>query len=530
MPGSPGLDVREERGPDQSIALLPTARTAFIGRTLRGPVGRPVLLKSFAEFQQTFGGLWQPCTLGYAVEQFFDNGGREALVVRIENGARCATLHLKAGAQTLALRAVRPGTREFLRACVDYDNIPADRTLDFNLTVQRVRMLGTPRIEDQEIFRGLSLDPDAPNPVAAALAASELVRLEGPLPALRPEVTPDPAGGTPTGYVSSNPDGDDGAPLSDYDLIGSVADRTGLFAFGEADQFNFLCIPPLSRERDVGLPTLLVAARLCRARRALLIVDPKQTWATADDALQAMHEWNFSSEDAVMFFPRILAHDKLRGRFETFAPCGAVAGMLARSDDSADPVLRQGFRPSCLVPEDRRRRLAALGVNTLQTLRAAGAGAPPLCTLAAASAGAPDWKDLRTRRLALFILNCVLHGTRWAFLAPPHAHTASLVKNQVRAFLERLHAGGAFGARSSEDAYFIITGIGARPAAAGDARDFHLLIGFAALRVGEFHSYRISHTAAGSLVQPVTLNRLNNLRYSPEEIGWAERLADELRL
>jgi len=75
-PSNLELQVAEERGPEQSISRTPTARTAFIGRTLRGPVNRPVFIKSFAEFQQVFGGLWQPSLLGYAIEQFFDNGGR----------------------------------------------------------------------------------------------------------------------------------------------------------------------------------------------------------------------------------------------------------------------------------------------------------------------------------------------------------------------------------------------------------------------------------------------------------------------
>ena len=97
MPSSSGLELQEERGPDVNIARLGTARTAFVGRTLRGPVNRPILLKSFTEFQHLFGGLWQPSPLGYAVEHFFDNGGREALIVRVVNGARSATLSLSAG-------------------------------------------------------------------------------------------------------------------------------------------------------------------------------------------------------------------------------------------------------------------------------------------------------------------------------------------------------------------------------------------------------------------------------------------------
>src|SRR5271166_3905296 len=116
MPSSLGLELREDRGPDVNIARLGTARTAFVGRTLRGPVNRPILIKSFSEFQHQFGGLWQPSALGYAVEQYFDNGGSEALIVRVVNGARAATLTLAAGPQQLKLQALRPGTREFLRA------------------------------------------------------------------------------------------------------------------------------------------------------------------------------------------------------------------------------------------------------------------------------------------------------------------------------------------------------------------------------------------------------------------------------
>ena len=95
-PSNLRAQVAEEHGGHHSISRLPAARAAFIGRTLRGPVNRPVLIKSFLEFQQVFGGLWQPSLLGYAIEQYFDNGGREALIVRVVNGARFNTRYYKA--------------------------------------------------------------------------------------------------------------------------------------------------------------------------------------------------------------------------------------------------------------------------------------------------------------------------------------------------------------------------------------------------------------------------------------------------
>jgi uncharacterized protein len=536
-PSNLGFQVEEERGPDQTIARLGTARTAFVGRTLRGPVNRPIFLRSFAEFQRIFGGLWQPSPLGYAVEHFFDNGGREALIVRVVNGARTATLTLNAGSQTLTLRAVRPGTREFLRAGVDYDNVSPLSTAEFNLIVQRVRIQGTEQVEDQEIFPRVSILPGTDRYVGDVLGESELVQLAGDVPTERPDRTLNSKSGLATRYVNSSTDGDDGAPLTDYDLIGSEIEQTGIFALSTGEYFNLLCIPPLSREQDVGPSALLVAMRYCKERRALLIVDPPSDWHTADDALRGMRQWSFSNDNAVMYFPRILALDKLRGHFESFAPCGAVAGMLARSDETFpvwgpakvdDAVLRPGLRPSCLVAEGRRMQLAALGVNTIQAVRsAARIGVSPR-TLAAGTAGAADWQNLASRRLALFILNSVERGTRWVVHAKPHREVAESAAAQVTAFFEQLYEAGAFGERSREESFFVICDSRVNSLQSAASGEFRLLIGFAAARRREFHSFRISHSTTQTKIDPVSLNRLNSAEFCPEELEWVDTLARQL--
>jgi hypothetical protein len=58
--------------------------------------------------------------------------------------------------------------------------------------------------------------------------------------------------------------------------------------------------------------------------------------------------------------------------------------------------------------------------------------------------------------------------------------------------------------------------------------EFQLLIGFAATRRHEFHSFRIAHRAGGSRVTPASLNRLNDVQFSPEEIEWVDALAVQL--
>ena len=223
----------EQPGSIRVIARAATSIAAFIGRALKGPVNEPVPVRSFADYTRVFGGLWQPSTMSYAVEQFFENGGRCAIIVRVVNGARPPTLTLPTASGKLILRGVGAGSREFLRASVDYDAIEPKETDRFNLVVQRVRTAGSEQIEDQEIFRRLSITPGSDRFIADMLLESRLARVQGSVPTERPARTPPAASGAVIGYTPSNPDGDDGGPITDYDIIGSAQLGTGIFVFAK---------------------------------------------------------------------------------------------------------------------------------------------------------------------------------------------------------------------------------------------------------------------------------------------------------
>jgi phage tail sheath protein FI len=522
-----GIQVHEDAGAEQSIARAPTGITAFVGRTLRGPLNRPVILRSFAEFERIFGGLWQPSTLSYALEQYFEAGGSVAAIVRVANGARPCSLVLPAGGEQLILRAVAAGTREYLRAAVDYDGIGENEPDRFNLVLQRVRSRGSEHIEDQEIYRRLSVDPKSSQFVASAVVESQLLRVAGDVPDQRPDLTQVSAGRGLAAYTNSNSDGDDGGPLTDYDIIGSAAEGTGLFALGAVETINFLCIPSLSREVDVGPSTLLVANRYCRERRALLVVDPPLSWETPEAALQGAREWGFASDSAVMYFPRLLALDRLRGRFEAFGSCGAVAGMLVRSDEhgrfwsspaSDAAVLRPSLKPLCAVGEEDRAKLAALGINTIATSRSPVGGRHAARTLAGPGAQSPDWRLLGRRRLALFILGSVERGTRWMLFEPNDAALWNRARGQLRAFFESLEAEGAFSGRAPDDRWFVVCDERINRDCDRVAGVVNLLFGFAAARPGQFHSYLLSHRAGGSSIKPVRLNRFQARTVQPESL------------
>jgi phage tail sheath protein FI len=504
---------------EQPIVRADTATTAFVGRTLRGPINTPVSISSAAEYQQVFGGLWQPSLLSYAVEQFFEQGGRRAVIVRVANGGAPATVTLRCGAETLTLEALTPGTREFLRAGVDYDNVEGLDGSDgecFNLVVQRLRAPGSERIEVQETYRRVSVNRGTHRYIGNVLRESQLVRLRGEPPKQRPDQTYAPGSRHVVGYTLANNDGDDGGALSDYDLIGSATTGTGMFALRAVENLGFVYVPPLNRDSDLGASTLLVAEKLCRERRAMLIVDPPVSWRSTEAALDGTRRLEFRSPFAVMYFPRIVAFDRMRGRDEVFPNGGVVAGMLARGDElrpvwemdapETDPLLRAGARLAISIVETERWRLASNGVNTLRSAR----GSSPLRFLSRTLAGGmnsvADWGYVGPQRLASFIVSSIERGTRWVATSQCDTAVWNRVTRQATQFLTDLAARGAFPAAPAERAFLTICD--ERVNSARDMLDqrVNIVVAFAASRRGRYHSFMISHTAQGSTSRSVALN------------------------
>jgi len=69
--------------PPTSITGVATSITAFVGTAPRGAVNTPVTVTSYDEYERAFGGLWLGSSLGFAVRDYFLNGGGTAIVVRV---------------------------------------------------------------------------------------------------------------------------------------------------------------------------------------------------------------------------------------------------------------------------------------------------------------------------------------------------------------------------------------------------------------------------------------------------------------
>src|SRR5262247_2431974 len=109
----PGVYIEELPSGVRTITGVATSVTAFIGRAWRGPVDEPTTIFSLADFTRQFGGLWRDSTLSYAVQQFFMNGGSQAIVVRVATraGAQKASPATFTGfSNSLAFAAASPGS------------------------------------------------------------------------------------------------------------------------------------------------------------------------------------------------------------------------------------------------------------------------------------------------------------------------------------------------------------------------------------------------------------------------------------
>src|SRR5262245_24782415 len=79
----PGVYVEEVPSGVRTITGVATSIGLFIGWAARGPIDRAVRIASFADYERRYGGFDQRTLLGYAVQQFFNNGGSDAYVIRL---------------------------------------------------------------------------------------------------------------------------------------------------------------------------------------------------------------------------------------------------------------------------------------------------------------------------------------------------------------------------------------------------------------------------------------------------------------
>lgn len=525
----PGVYIEEISSGVRTITGVATSITAFVGRALRGPtdIFGPVTVNSYGDFERTFGGLWLGSGLGFAVRDFFLNGGRQAIVVRVYRaGADPATAVLDVNG--LRVRAAWPGAwGGRLRARVDHDTRPllpgeAANSL-FNLAVKDTGTGTT------EVFRNVSVTAGHPRRVDTVLAnESALLRINEAISPAIPNTRPAahaavPAGqdpfsdAVPTRYTTiTNPNGgagSDGAPLRRNEISDPAleANKRGMYALLNADLFNLLCIPPhkLSSDPDqtapVDVETQLIddATAFCRAHRAFMVVDPP--YASTLTNVPTFQASLTATNYAALYFPSLVQPNPLHdNQLEAFAPCGAVAGIMARTDADrgvwkapAGLDARLVGVPALRVPltDAETGQLNPLGINCLRALPAAGRVVWGARTLEGSDRLASEWKYVPVRRMALFIEETLYRGTQWVVFEPNDEPLWAQIRLNIGAFMQGLFRQGAFQGQTPREAYLVKCDRETTTQDDINRGVVNILVGFAPLKPAEFVIIKIQQLA-----------------------------------
>jgi uncharacterized protein len=584
-PTYPGVYIEEIPSGVRTIVGVATSITAFLGRALRGPTNEAITINSYGDFERIFGGLWVESSLGYAVRDFYLNGGSQAIIVRLyhpeqDDANKPTKQKARVKVDDLELEAAYEGKwGANLRVMIDVDvsedvakRMGLDKEKLFNLTIKDAgpngiterylnlavdenssRRIDKVLKEESKLVRWAGEWPttpeelpklpkvkvahkaaqklaeakkkDPPDPDAVEAAEDELAKAyrelmddvtlaEQVLSDARKEDPPDDnkikeaqkeldkARKAAEGAVS------DGKPLTrkdDFTPSGAEAAKQGLYALEKADLFNLLCIPPYLDTGDVDATLVADAAAYCEKRRAMLLVDSPSKWKDKDLAKDGVVNIGTSSKNAALFFPRFKQPNPLRNdQLEEFVPCGAIAGVCARTDTQRgvwkapaglEATLVGALQLSVPLTDAENGELNPLGINCLRAFPAAGRVAWGARTLQGDDRLASEWKYIPVRRLALYIEESLYRGTQWVVFEPNDEPLWAQIRLNVGAFMHNLFHQGAFQGATPREAYFVKCDKDTTTQNDINLGIVNIHVGFAPLKPAEFVIIKIQQMA-----------------------------------
>jgi Bacteriophage tail sheath protein len=483
----PGVYIDEAPSAVHPITAVATSITAFVGRALRGPVDEAETITSLGDFERIYGGLWLESNLGYAVEDFYRNGGSTAIVVRVHKTAGAddtASLALGSGSSEVLLHAVSPGAwgSKLTAEIDDQVSDPTDTTL-FNLTVTDT---GTNTVE---LFRNVSFAPGSARRYDLVLAGeSSLVRADTTLATA-------PQSAFPVTATATN--GGDGDPIDSTVFTGGTlrAQKHGLYALETADLVNLIVIPPYTSSGEIDAGVMTDAIAYAAERRAMMIIDPPAAWTTVDNAVTGAESF-LSSPNAAVYFPQLQEADPARGgQLGTVAPSGAIAGVFARTDASRGvwkapaglgATVAGAQALSVALSDAEIGRLNPLGVNCLRSSPGAGITVWGARTRNGDDRLADQWKYLPVRRTALFLEESLFRGTQWVVFEPNDAPLWAAIRLNVGAFMSTLFRQGSFAGTTPREAFFVKCDAETTTQTDIDNGIVNIVVGFAPLKPAEF--------------------------------------------
>jgi len=535
----PGVYIEEIPTGVHPIAGVATSLAAFVGWAAQGPTTQATLVQSWADFQNQFGGLDSRSYLGYAVNQFFGNGGQQAYIVRLTSPGGGGSTAVAAaaveitgitfnstsspsavsiatgGTGGLTLTAANPGAWGN-----NYSIQIQPRSDDYNRFSLSV-VYTNPTTQAQavvESFPNLSASPaDGQGRYVVNIIneQSQYITASMGTPTLTitntPGVPSTPTPSTPANVaLDATTSGADGSVLNpstdpttpgpfETALNADGSSTGGIHLLDTVPIFNLLCVPG-----EIVRATISNLQQYCVTERAFMIVDSQSTDTFASLQNGPTGITGVNSTNSAFYFPWVNQFDPGLNTTRAFPPCGFVAGLYAATDATRgvwkapagiDASLTGEAGLTVALTDAQNGTLNVQAINCLRNFRVYGDVIWGARTLQGNDQAGSQWKYVPIRRLALFLESSLYDGTQWVVFEPNDETLWGQIRLNVGAFMQGLFLQGAFQGTTPQQAYFVKCDADNNPQSSIDLGIVNITVGFAPLYPAEFVVIQIQQMA-----------------------------------
>jgi len=515
---SPGVYIEEiELGP-RPIEGVGTSTAGFLGETLRGPQ-EPRFVSGFEQFKRLYGGYLpvDQSTLPFAVDGFFQNGGKRCFVGRVAAGDAVPMVAQYDG--KIQFSAIGPGAwgnriaAKIEPGSLQDPNLPPAR---FKLTVMywdtdppvsppvdptNPAFITDPNRRDPtllEVYDNLSaLESSLDYFEKRVAAGSSLIRVR--------KIGPDVPANLPlTMLAGLGQPGTDGSAVTVTDYEGKELDplpdgtiyKSGIKGFEQVDEIAIVVAPSHERVPDLTNRLINHCASM-KDRFAVLHSNPSNDTITNINNIRPPQDTTY----AAFYFPWIKVFNPLINRDSMISPSGHIAGIYAKTDiergvfkSPANEVITGSTGVEFQITKAEQDLLNPRGVNCVRVFPARGIRVWGARTSSTNSL----WKYINVRRFFLFLGESIDEGTQWVVFENNDERLWARVRQTITQFLITQWRSGALMGTKPEEAFFVKVDRTTMTQDDIDNGRLICIIGVAVVKPAEFVIFRLAQFQGGS--------------------------------
>ncbi len=510
---SPGVYIQEISSGPRPIEGVGTAMAALVGFAASGPTNKPILITSWEQFVDTFGGMQsdglkqgflEGSYLGYSVYGYFNNGGRRCYVIRLPHNATTTDKNAaQANKQPLELQVATRASKAIPALTFQAKGDPqSDISIEitpptaedagdggFNL---RIKMDDT-----EEYFENLV--PGRPSKGSKGRGVVEAVQTSKFITVILEEK------GTTTLAERAPEIGIHVlkanasmalAQVQPSTFIGNVSDRSGLEGLEVLEDVTMVAVPDLMAMYEQGMidregvkAVQLAMINHCeRMQDRMAIIDPLPDLKPQEVKKWREKETNYDSKFAALYYPWVKVADA-KGKPVAVPPSAFMAGVWSRSDAErgvhkapANEVVRGALNPVYEITTGEQDTLNPIGVNCIRTFTNRGVRVWGARTLSSDA----SWRYINVRRLFNYVQKSLYYGTQWVVFEPNDTNLWERTKRDISAFLSQVWREGALFGKTQQEAFFVQVDEQNNPEEARNLGQLNINIGLSPVKPAEF--------------------------------------------